>query len=276
MNETNGRVTPVEGERRTHPSLAAALVGAQADARPVAKGGWNDYSRYPYATAESMLDETRRIMSLNGLAFVCTGWSLVRAADGVTSLDFPRDKNEEATVAEAPPMVEAYFRLVHESGQEMELRPVPMPLIEERGRPMDKALATALTYLESYVSRGVLCLSKHDDKTDVDSRDDTQRDVRSRAPAKAAPRKAAPRKAGAPLNGDWPKVVSTRKGDKDDAKHVDWSKCETCGEEFPAGAGVAVKRNESDKWHAFCAADWKEMQVAEVALADEHEPGSRG
>lgn len=267
MSGSNTPGAPVTIEPRApHPTLAAALVGAQADAQPVGKSGWNDYSKYPYATAESMLDETRRILSLNGLAFVCTGWSVVKAGEGVISIDFPKSRDEEPSIVEAPPMVEAYFRLVHESGQEMELRPVSMPLIEERGRPMDKALATALTYLESYVSRGVLCLSKHDDKTDVDSRDDTQRDVRKRP----AP---APRKAGAPLNGDWPKVVPTRKGGKDDAKRVDWSRCETCGEEFPAGAGVAVKRAEGDKWHAYCANDWKDMQAAAAAL---DEPGARG
>ncbi len=62
---------------------------------------------------------------------------------------------------------------------------VQMPVLPEKGRPVDKAEATALTYSLGYVLRGLLKIPRTADADDLDQRDDRGRDPTPRPPARA-------------------------------------------------------------------------------------------
>lgn len=57
-----------DGNNWTHPSLAEALVAAQADMVPVEKTAQANYGKY--ATLDSLISKTRPILNAHGLAIV--------------------------------------------------------------------------------------------------------------------------------------------------------------------------------------------------------------
>ena len=153
---------------RLTPALAAALVKAQRLARPVEKDGANTFHRYKYATAEAMLEEGRNAFNGAALALVSTGWEIIPAA------------------AQTPCLVRVHYMLVHEGGDYVDVT-ADAYSIPEKGRPDDKAVAAALTYNLSYVTRGLLNLPRVEEGTDVDRRDDRARTPQPRQPPPARP-----------------------------------------------------------------------------------------
>jgi len=153
-------------------TLAAAIVRAQSLAVAVEKTSANHHQRYNYASAESIMQTATECLAAAGLALVCKSWE-VRPLEG-------RSDGHFADVV-------ASFELLHEAGESCRIGPFAMPAISARGRPQDKAISTALTYLQGYGLRGVLNLPRVDEGSEVDARDDGQRQPSAQTrPAQAA------------------------------------------------------------------------------------------
>lgn len=136
------------------PDLNAALARAILSASAVEKGSQNTFHRYKYASAEAIIEEARVPLASEGLATSLLAYTLTPAHDASYFAD-----------------LNATYILTHSSGQERTYTSVT-PVIVEKGRPADKAVATALTYSLGYFLRGLLLLPRVDEGHDVDKRDD--------------------------------------------------------------------------------------------------------
>lgn len=133
-------------------TLASAIVLAQQAVKSVEKTSKNEFHKYKYAGTEAVLEEARAALSSAGLGVVPLGWSA----------------NEGRTV------LHVTYRLLHVSGESMDF-PCETPIIPDKGRPQDKAEATALTYSLGYFLRGLLLIPRVDEEHEVDRRDDRPR-----------------------------------------------------------------------------------------------------
>lgn len=141
-------------------NLAAAMVKAQASAQAVAKTSENKFHRYRYASAEALIEEGREALSGAGLALITLRWEVLPAAtEGASS------------------RVHVHYLLLHTSGESISLD-ATTSVLPEKGRPQDKAEATALTYNLGYFIRGLLLLPREEESIAVDQRDDRDRGYR--------------------------------------------------------------------------------------------------
>jgi hypothetical protein len=142
--------------------LATALIAAQKTAKAVGKDAENTFHHYAYASAEAVIAEARSALSGAGLAVVTASWHAMASPAG-----------ESLAVT---------YLLIHDSGESMSFV-TETAVVPEKGRPLDKAQATALTYSLSYFLRGLLLLPRVEEGTDADQRDDRGTPARTRAPA---------------------------------------------------------------------------------------------
>jgi hypothetical protein len=165
--------------RTRTPGLAAGLVEAQRAAKAVAKEATNSFHKYKYASSEDVIEAARYALSVGDLALFADSATLREIIPG-----YGEGENYE------PPMfvVAVTYSLVHTSGESHRLAS-ETPVIPEKGRPFDKALAAAKTHDLSYTLRSLLLLPRGTDDGDVDARDDRQRDAydRGRATQREAP-----------------------------------------------------------------------------------------
>ncbi len=138
-----------------HNELRAALVRAQGLARAVVKGSENDHFKYKYASSEAIISEGREALNEAGLSLFPVTQDLCDMGEGENLMS----------------VLKVIYGLVHTSGQGMELSSTT-PIIPEKGRPFDKALAAAKTYDLGYMIRGLLLLPRVGKGEEVDDRDD--------------------------------------------------------------------------------------------------------
>lgn len=136
-------------------SMAAALLVAQSTMRGVSKDATNSHHRYEYVSAEQMIGAARAALHAAELSLVRTAWHFMDGNDA------------------RPSLVLCDYTLLHSSGERMDFAGLPWPVIEQNGRPLDKALAGALTTSLSYFLRDLLLIPKVDGE-EVDRRDDSQ------------------------------------------------------------------------------------------------------
>lgn len=134
------------------PKLAMGLVKAQAAAVTVDNDGYNAGLRYKYATAAAIACRTREACSAGGIAILMMGWEIVRE-DNRARVRVPVD-------------------VIHESGEVLPTFYASIPIIVDRGKGPDKALAGALSILRKYVCGQLLNMGWSDPSEDVDQRDD--------------------------------------------------------------------------------------------------------
>src|SRR5688572_27252394 len=137
----------------SEPNLFGALAKAQAAARAVEKSATNSFHRYKYASAEAVIEESRHALAGSGLALLPTRYAVERREDGM--------------------MLVARYALTHASGEKIDLES-ETPIIPEKGRPEDKATATAKTFDLAYLLRGLLLLPRVEEGTEADERDDSK------------------------------------------------------------------------------------------------------
>lgn len=140
--------------------LYQALAAAQRDAHAVEKTSQNTFHRYSYASTEALITEARVALGKHGLALF---------PSSVTSAT----ENGEETL-------HVIYVLAHESGEQIALSS-STPVVPEKGRPRDKAVATAKTYDLGYTLRSLLLLPRVEEGTDVDQRDDREHEPKKRA-----------------------------------------------------------------------------------------------
>lgn len=141
-------------------AICKAIVEAQRKATAVHKDSKNKYHDYKYASAEAVLAEGRDALTSAGLALIATTWGY---------RDVPLANGSEFSKAVGEMTVE--YLLLHESGEVASFASTTA-VIPEKGRPLDKAQATALTYSLGYTLRGLLMIPRVDEDEDADARND--------------------------------------------------------------------------------------------------------
>ena len=146
--------------------LAAALVAAQKAARALSHDKRNDFHKYDYTSAEAILAAGRKALTAAGLALVPTGGNLQILNTSGESF---------------PPLVVLIrsFLLLHTSGESVQLS-CSWPVVPDKGRPLDKATASADTTSLAYLIRDLLCLPRVQHADDLAGRED-------RSPASCPP-----------------------------------------------------------------------------------------
>ncbi len=174
--EENGRET---GSAPT-ANLARALIQAQRNAKEVQHDKRNKHHDFAYTSAEAIMAEARVALNAAGLAVIQSGWWATAQDVEWTDADGKVSKDQERTL-------HVKFAVIHESGERMDSE-IEVPILPEKGRPVDKATFAALTFAESYYLRGLLCLPRVSSTDDIDQRDDTAHAPRPAARASAPPK----------------------------------------------------------------------------------------
>lgn len=164
--------------------MTSKLIAAQAAIKPVEKDGKNDFQKYRYASSEAVIEEARKALNGAGLALITTGWRYMSAA--------PEECEYARLLSEGGKMFTAHAGRVF-VGYALIGDDMPMvfecetPVIPERGRPLDKSMAAALTYNLAYFLRGLLLIPRGDDDAEVDKRADRGAQPRQQQPTQQRP-----------------------------------------------------------------------------------------
>ena len=161
--EAVGKVEPL--------SLGARLVKAQGIAQAVAKESFNAYQKYRYASSEAVIEEARGALNQAGIALFARDWCF----NALVPLP---------EMGHVGKMVVTYF--LTDGFQEMRMS-AETAVIVDKGRPLDKAQATALTYNLAYFLRSLLLLPREDESESVDARDDRHQDRPAMRPSAPQP-----------------------------------------------------------------------------------------
>lgn len=151
-----------------HPSLAGALAAAILDAGAVAKAARNDFHRYSYASAESILVEARAALARHGLV----------ATWHARGLDMSRAASIEVVGRKGKQLLQVYAHLVgvvrlsYAHSDQVLDTPLEWPVCLEAGKHADKAVAAAQTSALSYALRDLLLLPRVAEGEDIQSRHD--------------------------------------------------------------------------------------------------------
>lgn len=151
--------SPVIDMSHANGELLAAWAEAQGKAMEVTKGGRNTSTGdgYKYATADSMIAEARGCREGTGLCLFST-WSSVDFDDG--------SEGKQWVCA----IVTVHWVMGHGSGGYVR-GTITGHAIGSKGRPPDKAVAAAATYIEGFLDRGLMRLSRGGESADdVDRR----------------------------------------------------------------------------------------------------------
>jgi hypothetical protein len=169
-------------DEKMQGSLYGALAKAQKAAKAVGKDATNTFHRYAYASAEAIYAECREHLSDHGLTVLPVA-SHIDLRDGQAIL------------------VRGYL-LAHEGGGAMTCAQ-EWPVVPEKGRPLDKAVASADTTSLAYFLRSLLLLPRVDPSDDMDS------DARGSSHA-SAPRSAPQREAPKPPEEKPPQKMAAK------------------------------------------------------------------
>lgn len=155
-------------EKPKHLTLAAALVSAQASARPVEKDARNKFHSYNYVSAEAMIADSKEILAAHGLALAPSGFELGENPN----IKITASSKNGPTEFSCAGILTSHWTVFHEAGETMQIH-TQWPVVPESGRPLDKAVAAARTASLSYLLRDLLQLPRVEEGTglDEDSRD---------------------------------------------------------------------------------------------------------
>lgn len=132
-------------------SLASALLAAQSALPSVGKDSKNSFHHYNYTSSEAMIAACRTVLHGAGLVLRRAGWKFDGTAEGG--------------------VVTSQFVLSCPVSNESVTDEVGWVAIPEKGRPIDKCLASALTASMGYYLRDLLLVPR-EDENEMDKRDD--------------------------------------------------------------------------------------------------------
>lgn len=181
-------------------AIAKALATAQQKCKPVEKDARNTFHKYSYASAEAILAAAQQALAASDLAVVCSSPRLTTIGSGSTTC--------HALVRNVT--------LIHSSGEYLPLDPLEWPVIPDKGRPLDKAFASAITSSLAYLLRDLLLMPRVDPEDEIAGRDDREQPQAAPAPQKPAPAKPAPAAA--------PKLSEYRDGAEFEARLIAYDK----------------------------------------------------
>jgi hypothetical protein len=132
-----------------HEADRKSMIKAQSSIKDIPKDAYNEYHDYMYTSAEQMLSTSRDALHKVGISVHLSNCNL-EWDNGVwiAKLVFERIHNGTAHIDQ-----------------------FDYPVVEGKGRPIDKAYAGAVTTGMSYYLRGLLLLPRVD--AEVDTRDDS-------------------------------------------------------------------------------------------------------
>tara|TARA_Y100001963_G_scaffold141575_1_gene209937 strand:+ start:619 stop:1311 length:693 start_codon:yes stop_codon:yes gene_type:complete len=159
-------------------TLATALAAAQASADRIDKDSRNDFARYDYTSAEALMSMWTKIGEAHGLSL------------------YPAALNIEGG------NLRTCWILEHaESGGAREIR-MDWPIVEAKGKPMDKAVASARTSSLGYLIRDLLIAPRVHPTDDMDH---PRWSMGDKEPQKAQRQPAAKKASPTPPAGNgWP------------------------------------------------------------------------
>lgn len=141
-------------EARNCGNLAKALSEARDRCKTAHKDSRNEYHKYDYASSEAVLQAAAEALHGSGLA-------ILPVRSWMTAID-------------SSLFLQRQFLVAHVSGECMPLELRDWPVIPERGRPLDKAYAGALTTSLAYFLRDLLGMPRVDPEDDVAGREDRE------------------------------------------------------------------------------------------------------
>lgn len=140
-------------------NLSAALVAAQRAVDVVIKDAKNPHHNYDYASAEEVVAVASVALAGAELAFTEEGSSfsffpveLLKRADR-------SEKPYADGIGGAHGILTVTYALVHVSGERQAITH-SFPVVPEKGRPLDKALAASRTECLAYALRGLLLMER--------------------------------------------------------------------------------------------------------------------
>lgn len=146
-----------------HPpigSLAGALASARDKCKGALKSSTNTFHKYKYAGADEIIATASDALEGSGLGLIPLTEELTVLGSGVTCIY----------------ALNRCLLLAHSSGETVLLEIRGWPVVPEKGRPLDKAYAIALTTSLSYKLRDLLQMPRVDPGDDVAAqRDNGQR-----------------------------------------------------------------------------------------------------
>ena len=151
-------------------TLASALLAAQKALPSVGKDAKNSFHHYSYVSAEAMIGACREALHGASLTVRRAGWKFDGTPEGG--------------------IVNSTFVLSHGPTGESVSDEIAWICVPEKGRPIDKAMAGALTSSLGYYLRDLLLVPR-EDESEMDRRDDTKYEPR-KAPAPARSNPATP------------------------------------------------------------------------------------
>lgn len=149
--------------------IDAAIFAAQQAIDAVGKSSRNDFHKYSYVSAESMIAACRSVLHANGLLV----------------------QRDAFTLDMAEGRLESSFVVKHIPSGEVRGYVFPWPFIAEKGKPIDKALAGALTVSMNYWLRDLLLVPRMDE-SEMDRRDDRDYEPQPRQRRKPDPKAENP------------------------------------------------------------------------------------
>ena len=136
-------------------ALAKALSTARDKCMTATKDSKNTFHRYSYASADEVIDVAKTALEGTGLSLVPTCPKIKVSGSGNMAF--------YALVRK--------FILIHTSGEVLPLGEIEWPVIPDKGKPLDKALAIAITSSLSYLYRDLLAMPRGTGDG-MDNRDD--------------------------------------------------------------------------------------------------------
>jgi len=174
-------------------TLASALLAAQKALPSVGKDAKNSFHHYSYVSAEAMIGACRDALHGAGLTVRRAGWKFDGSVEGG--------------------IVNSTFVLTHGPTGESVSDEIAWICVPEKGRPIDKAMAGALTSSLGYYLRDLLMVPR-EDESEMDRRDDTKYEPRKSAPSPARSNSTTlvqNRSGNAPTQQDAPQSVPAPK-----------------------------------------------------------------
>lgn len=171
-------------DARSGLTLAGALARAVLAADSVPKTERNDYHRYAYASAESIIAEARTALAEQGL--VAT-WS-ERHLDTERAGNLEIRGRKGATYVRVYAILVGIVRVSYAHSDEHLAIPVEWPVCLEAGRGADKAVGAACTSALSYVLRDLLLLPRVAEGEDIQARHDYIQELEPRVTGGSAAR----------------------------------------------------------------------------------------
>ena len=219
-----------------------ALLTAQKAIKGIDKNGRNDVHNYDYVTAESMIAECREVLHNAGLVLTAGDVELIPCA--------------------ADTMIVRIGRTLSLAGAEALTLTRDWPAVLSKGRPMDKAVAGALTEDLSYTLRDLLLIPRGDEEGV--GMDDTKR---SETESKPEPRKAAPRaaKKSSPPPSNGVASSSFGKGDRVETSKGNVGTIFWIGGEKGDRVGVSWGESDDEK-------EWTYLRFLSEPAADNPAP----